>query len=219
MVSPVPLPLAVVAAVAAVTVVGVSFVFSSDARTRRALKKVPVTPIAGLQTGQLARIRGRIVAGGDLLAAPLSERTCVYYLATADQRRSSGNSSSWREVAREERYVDFQVADHTGAAWVRMSVPRVAVVRDLHTRSGTFDDANALEEGFLQRHGLQSTSAVLGLNLGMRYVEGALEPGEEVTVLGLVRSEVIDGRSVLVLDAPTDGPLMISDDPRAVQAQ
>lgn len=213
-----PLPIAIVAAAVAISVVGVSLVLSTDARTRRALKRVPVTPISGLRAGQVARVRGRIVAGGELLSAPLSERVCVYYLANAEKLRSGGNSSTWREVAREERYTDFVVEDGSGALRVRMSVPRVAIVRDVHTRSGTFDDANAREEEFLRRHGLQSTSDLLGLNLTMRYIEGALEPGEEVTVLGLVREEVVEGRSALVLDATADGPLFLSDDPRAVQA-
>ena len=210
----VPLPIVVVAAAVAVTVVGVSFVFSTDARTRWALKKVPVTPISGPRAGQLARVRGRIVAGGELLAAPLSERVCVYYVTTAEKLRSGGNSSSWQEVAREERYADFVVEDGSGALRVRMAVPRVAIVRDVHTRSGTFDDANPREEAFLRRHGLQSTSALLGLNLTMRYIEGVLEPGEEVTALGLVREE----GGARVLDATEDGPLILSDDPRAVQA-
>jgi hypothetical protein len=214
----VPLPIAVVAAAVAVTVVGVSFVFSTDARTRRALKKVRVTPISALQPGQRARVRGRIVAAGELLSAPLSERVCVYYLATAEQLRSSGNTNTWREIAREEYSRDFVVEDGSGAVRVRMSVPRVAIVRDVNTRSGTFDDANHREEAFLQRHGLQSTIELLGLNKTIRYVEGALEPGEEVTVLGLVREELVDGRRTLVLDAPDDGPLTLSDDPRAVQA-
>ena len=214
----VPLPIAVVAAAVAVTVVGVSFVFSTDARTRRALKKVRVTPISALQPGQRARVRGRIVAAGDLLSAPLSERVCVYYLATAEQMRSSGNTNTWREIAREEYSRDFVVEDGSGAVRVRMNVPRVAIVRDVNTRSGTFDDANHREEAFLKRHGLQSTSELLGLNKTIRYVEGALEPGEEVTVLGLVREELVDGRRTLVLDAPDDGPLTLSDDPRAVQA-
>lgn len=218
MVAAVPLPVAVIAAAVAISVVGVSMYFSADARTRRALKNVRASPISGLAPGQVARVRGRIVALGDLLSAPLSERECVYYLAFAEEQRSNGKTTSWREIAREERYVDFVIEDGTGVVTVRMAVPRVAVVRDVHTRSGTFDDANAREEAFLARHGLQSTGALLGLNRALRYTEGALEVGEEVTVLGLVREETASGGRELVIDAREDAPLMLSDDPRIVRA-
>jgi hypothetical protein len=208
-----PVPIVAVAAAAAVLgAVGLSYVFSPDLRTRSALKKKAVTPIRGLQDGEVVRVRGRVVAGERVLGAPLSDRACVYYLATVDQETGRNH---WREVAREERFVDFVIDDGTGKLHVSMSVPRVAVVRDVRTRSGTFDDASEIEERFLQRHGLRSTNFV-GLNLAIRYEEGTIEPGEEVTALGLVRWEVRAGQRVLILDAPDDGPLLLSDDPRAV---
>ncbi|WAS92109.1 GIDE domain-containing protein [Nannocystis punicea] len=206
-----PVPIFAVAA-AVIAGVGLSYVLSTDARTRRALKKRPVTPVRGLREGEVARVRGRVVAGERVLGAPLSNRASVYYVATVDQETGRNH---WREVAREERYVEFAIDDGTGRVQVVMSVPRVAVVRDHHTRSGTFDDASEVEEAFLRRHGLKSTN-LIGLNMGIRYDEGTIEPGEEVTVLGLVRAEIRDGKRVLVLDAPDDGPLLLSDDPRAV---
>lgn len=208
-----PAPILIVAAAAAAAL-GVSYVLSADVRTRRALKQQRVTPIRGLREGELARVRGRVVALAETLEAPLSARECVYYLATVDQR---AGKHSWRMAAREERFVDFEIDDGTGRLHVCMSVPRVAVVRDLKTWSGGFDDANETQEAFLGHHGLRSTG-LIGLNLALRYIEGVIEPGEEVTVLGQVRVEVRAGQRTLVLDAPDDGPLLVSDDPRAVQA-
>ena len=206
-----PVPIFVLAA-AVIAGVGVSYALSTDARTRRALKKRPVTPIRGLREGELVRVRGRVLPGERVLEAPLSHRASVYYLATVDQETGRNH---WREVAREERYVDFVLDDGTGRLQVIMSVPRVAVVLDHHTRSGTFDDASEIEEAFLRRHELKSTN-LIGLNIAIRYDEGTIEPGEEVTAVGLVRAEIRDGQRVLVLDAPDDGPLLLSDDPRAV---
>ncbi|MCY1055078.1 GIDE domain-containing protein [Nannocystis sp. SCPEA4] len=210
-----PAPIVAFAAAAAVIAgVGLSYVFSAEARTRRALKKRAVTPIRGLRDGEVVRVRGRVIAGERVLEAPLSRRACVHYLATVDHETGRNH---WREVAREERHVDFVIDDGTARIEVSMGLSRVAVVRDLHTRSGTFDDASEIEEAFLRRHGLQSTNFI-GLNRTIRYEEGAIEPGEEVTAMGLVRTEVRHGQRVLVLDAPDDGPLLLSDDPRAVQA-
>lgn len=206
-----PAPILVVAA-ALIVGAGLSFALSNDARTRRTLKRRPLTPIRGLREGEVARVSGRVVAGERVLQAPLSGRASVYYLATVDQETGR---NYWREVAREERYVDFSIDDGTGRLQVVTSVPRVAVVRDLHTRSGTFDDASETEEAFLRRHELKSVN-MIGLNIAIRYEEGVIEPGEEVTVLGLVRAEIRDGRRVLVIDAPDEGPLLMSDDPRAV---
>ncbi|MDC0716992.1 GIDE domain-containing protein [Nannocystis bainbridge] len=206
-----PAPILVVAA-ALIVGAGLSFALSNDARTRRTLKRRPLTPIRGLREGEVARVSGRVVAGERVLQAPLSGRASVYYLATVDQETGR---NYWREVAREERYVDFSIDDGTGRLQVVTSVPRVAVVRDLHTRSGTFDDASEIEEAFLRRHELKSVN-MIGLNIAIRYEEGVIEPGEEVTVLGLVRAEIRDGRRVLVIDAPEEGPLLMSDDPRAV---
>lgn len=206
-----PVPIFALAA-AAIAGVGLSYALSTDARTRRSLKKRPVTPVRGLREGEVVRVRGRVLAGDRVLEAPLSRRASVYYLATVDQETGRNH---WREVAREERYVEFAIDDGTGRIPVIMSVPRVAVIRDHHTRSGSFDDASEVEEAFLHRHGLKSTN-LIGLNIAIRYDEGTIEPGEEVTALGLVRSEVRDGQRVLVLDAPDDGPLLLSDDPRAV---
>ncbi|MFZ6180769.1 GIDE domain-containing protein [Nannocystis pusilla] len=206
-----PVPIFALAA-AAIAGVGLSYALSTDARTRRALKKRPVTPIRGLREGELVRVRGRVLAGERVLEAPLSHRASVYYLATVDQETGRNH---WREVAREERYVEFAIDDGTGQIQVIMSVPRVAVVSDHHTRSGSFDDASEVEEAFLRRHGLKSTN-LIGLNIAIRYDEGTIEPGEEVTAVGLVRAEIRDGQRVLVLDAPDDGPLLLSDDPRAV---
>ncbi|MCY0993774.1 GIDE domain-containing protein [Nannocystis sp. ILAH1] len=206
-----PVPIFALAA-AAIAGVGLSYALSTDARTRRSLKKRPVTPIRGLREGELVRVRGRVLAGERVLEAPLSHRPSVYYLATVDQETGRNH---WREVAREERFVEFAIDDGTGRIQVIMSVPRVAVVSDHHTRSGSFDDASEVEEAFLRRHGLKSTN-LIGLNIAIRYDEGTIEPGEEVTAFGLVRAEIRDGQRVLVLDAPDDGPLLLSDDPRAV---
>lgn len=212
----VPAVLAFLAAAGAIG--GAVYFFSQDARTRRAIRRVAPVPIAQAPGGQQVRVTGRVLPETSLLEAPLSARPCVYYVATAEERRGTGTSELWRVVAREERFVDFRIEDATGTAHVRMTTPRVAIVHDVNTRSGTFDDASATEEAFLHRHGLKSTNE-LGLNRMLRYVEGVLQPGEQVTVLGAGRWEVTgSGRRVLVLEAPADAPLMISDDPRAVEA-
>lgn len=216
---PIPVALAVIAAAvtAAAAGAGVAYSMSTDARVRRELGQVRRVALADAKDGQVVRVTGRVRAVESGLRAPLSGRHCVYYLATAEaihdrRRRADGG---WGEV-REERYVDFLIEDASGVARVSMRAPRVAIVRDLHTRSGTFDDANAAEEAFLRRYGVQSTTA-LGLNRDLRYLEGALEIGEEVTVLGRAHVELAEGRRLVTIEAPPGGSVLVSDDPRVVQ--
>jgi hypothetical protein len=200
---------------AAVAVVA-SIYFAKDARARRKLAGTRVEAIAQATPGTTARFTGTIEALADQLTAPMSGRRCVYYLAVVQEYRSSGKSGNWVEILRDEQHVDFLVRDGTGAAHVRMDAPHVVAVRDHNTRSGTFDDATAIEAAFLQQFSKESTN-FLGLNRSLRYSEGALELGEEITVLGATRPG--DGDIRLVIESPAEGQLLLTDHPRTVRAQ
>lgn len=193
--------------------------FSDDAQTRRALKSVRVREIREIQEGMIVRVTGRLRPVGDLLAAPLTGRHCAYSQVIVEERRSNGKSSSWHEVFREVEAIDFQVEDGTGVVHVRMDESRVAITRDAHTASGTFDDATDAEKALLARHGQESTG-LIGFNRALRYAEGALEVGEEVTVLGQVSVRTgVDGERVWVLGPTPDRPVFVSDDRGTVAAR
>jgi hypothetical protein len=202
-------------AVAAAIIGGIFF--SRDARARRKLARTPVQAIAAATPGTTARLTGTIAVLDEQLTAPMSGRRCAYYLATVHEYRSNGKSGSWVEILREERHVDFLVRDSSGAAHVVMDVPHVVVVRDHNTRSGTFDDPTPTEAAFLEAYSKKSTN-FLGLNRSMKYSEGTLEFGEEITVLGATRRGEGDIR--LVIESPLEGgQLLLTDHPRTVKAQ
>jgi hypothetical protein len=186
--------------------------FSDDARTRRELKAVPTLAISAVQEGMVVRVTGRLRPAGDLVQSPLTGRHCAYFLAVVEERRKHGKTSSWSEIAREVHCLDFEVEDGTGVIHVRMDGCRVAVTRDAYSRSGTFDDATEAERAFLARHGHDSTG-LLGFNRTLRYEEGVLEPGEEITVLGQVKTRVgPDGARTWVLGPTPDRAVLVSDD-------
>lgn len=186
--------------------------FSRDAQTRRALRDTPSTSIHKVQDGAVARVKGRVRPIHDLIEAPLSGRLCSYYVAIVEERRKSGKSSYWAEVARDARGVDFAVEDVTGEILVRAAGLEVAITLDKHTRSGTFDDATEAEQKFLASMNVESTG-LLGFNRTLRYTEGVLEPGEEITVLGLASPcERPGGGRALRLGPRPDGPALASDD-------
>jgi len=184
--------------------------FAEDQKIRRRIRSAPRVKIAEARDGMEVRLVGTI-RPGHTLSSPLSHRLGVYYRATIEEYRSSGKSGSWYLIADEEQFVDFSLADETGEVLVRMVHPRVSVVNDTHSRSGTFDDATPAEESFLQRHGGCSLG-LFGLNRTLRYKEGVFEPGEQVSVVG--RIVAMDGLKV-VEPLPEHG-LFASDDPGIV---
>lgn len=192
-----------------------SWYYSRDVRTRRKLASTPPTAIADAASGAKVRLTGEVQRHEEELTAPLTGRRCVYYLAIVEEYRSSGKSGRWVEILRDEQHVDFVLRDVTGTALVCMDMPQVAVVRDHHTRSGTFDDANEAEAALLEQFAKKSTN-FLGLNRSLRYSEGALEFGEEITVFGLARPG--DNDVCLTLETPEDARMLLTDHPRTVQA-
>jgi hypothetical protein len=192
-----------------------SWYFSRDVRARRKLARTPMQAIVDVVPGTISRLTGMIQPLAEQLTAPMSGRRCAYYLVIVEVYRSSGKSGHWHELLREEQSVDFLLRDNTGIARIQMDGPHVAVVRDHKTRSGTFDDPTPVEAAFLERLGEQATN-FLGLNRTLRYTEGALEFGEDITVLGAARpgADQVD----LVLETPPQGPMLLTDHPGTVKA-
>lgn len=200
----------------AIVILVYSRYYSRDAVTRRTLAQAPKRAVAEAPHGQLVRLAGRAQLFEESLQAPLSGRPCVHYLLVVEEYRSSGKSGRWVEVIREEVSVDFLLRDASGAARVRMGGARVDIARDRSTRSGTFDDATPTEAAILARHGKEATT-FFGFNRKHRYHEGVLELDEHVTVLGVAHPGSDEHR--VVIDAPQDSQVFVSDDPDTVRAQ
>lgn len=192
--------------------------FSEDTKIRRTLKSTPTRAIATLQEGEVVRVTGRLRPAGDLLRAPLTGRPCAYYLVEVHESQKRGKSSTWVEIAQEVQRLDFEVVDATGTALVRMDASKVLLTRDMHSRSGLFDDANEAEKAFLARCSEESTG-FLGFNRTLRYQEGVLEPDEMVTVLGRVTVDNRGGRRVVTLGPAPDRPVLVSDEQGMVAAR
>jgi hypothetical protein len=193
----------VVALVAAFAVV-----WGRDGRLKRRIRDVKPTTVAAATPGAPARLSGVIVARGDTLRAPITGRACVYYEARLLVFQPGGRHGKLVDVANEKHWTDFAVRDATGVMWVHMPLAEVAVVRDHNTRSGQFDDPTEIEAAFLARH-RQSATKESGRNHSYTYIEGALEVGEEIGLLGTVQE--IGGERAL-MSAP-GAPLVVSDDP------
>ena len=205
----------VIIGVVVIFIIVMALLFNKDARVKRALRKAPRMNIGDFTNGAIARLVGEVRLLEEF-ASPLSKRLCAHYHIKVEQRRSSGKNSHWATIIDEARTVDFIVDDGTGRAIVETGQSQVAVVKDSHARSGTFNDATDDLEQLLQHYGKSSTG-FLGLNKTIRYKEGVIEAGEMVAVFG--KGQWIkdgSGKRQLVINKPGETMVLISDDPKTV---
>ncbi len=204
----------------AVALVGAlaSYVFQ-DQRTKRALRRLRATPIRNAVEGKTMKMVGRVRFVGKPLEAPLSGQPCAAFRVTVDE----AGGRLFARIIKEERSVDFLLEDDSGRALVRTWNSTIAVKMDKKDGSSVFHDVNEPMKALLLRH--NKTSRGLFFNKDLRYQEGVLQENERVAVIGVVRFETSSDPALcaipgsyrelprmVVLDAPENGPLLISDD-------
>jgi hypothetical protein len=160
----------------------IGWYFSKGNRLKRRLRAAKPWPIAELPEDTLGKITGQARVLGGTLVGPLTGRTCVFYVATVQERRSSGRSTYWRTIITETAGVPFMLEDGSGRALVDPTGAEVALDFDGNSSSGTFHDADLRQEAFLAKHGQKSTGWVF--NKGLRYREAMIEVGETIAVMG-----------------------------------
>ena len=201
--------------------------WSAAQRLKRQLRAAKPWPIGELPENTLGRVIGAAQPLDHVLHGPLTGRACVYYIAKVEQLRSTGRSSHWRTLVNESHGVPFVLSDPSGRAIVDPTGAKLALSFDGRSSSGTFDDANPIEEAFLAKHGLESRGWVF--NKKIRYTEACIEVGETIAVLGAGVREPdptampAEGYRAapptrLRLTSSHAYPLVISDDPSTTQA-
>jgi hypothetical protein len=184
-------------------------------RARKMAEKLPRTRIVDAAAGELVKIVGRVEYETEPLASPFSGRACAHYEAGVDIKTKNG----FRRKLQEIRSTSFVVADESGRALVETDRLVVDVVMDHHWTSGDLDDETRFElERFLFQAGDQGTRLRESASR-LRYVEGALEVGELVTVVGVAAwgratEPGIGYRDLtrrLVVDPPRRGVVYVSD--------
>jgi hypothetical protein len=196
--------------------------FSASAVAKRRIKQALRVPIVEAREGEMTKIVGRLELAGPPLIAPLTQRKCAYFHAYVEEK----HRNHWSTVVSERDACEFFVVDETGRARIDVLLLQGVVVSDAHTRSGISNDAPAELEDFLHKHG-ESSQGLL-FNRTLRYVEGILEAGETVAVIGRARWEMSQdpsaggfrgGAKQLVLEGvDLDHKLIVSDDPELVRA-
>jgi hypothetical protein len=203
--------------------IGLTWYFSPGQVARRAMKSTPRRRVGDVLDGEVARVVGR-VEPIETLRAPLTGRACVCWHVEVQEYRSSGKSGHWSTVIDEHEATDFFLKDEATRALVKTSFTKPVLEQDRTLKSGFLNDATPELEAFLAARGRSSQGWVFNKN--MRYREGVLEPDEQVCVVGLGRWErdpeahATPGQGYrdaqlpqrLVLDSPTSGPLLLTDE-------
>lgn len=101
---------AAVLAIGGLVAIGYSL---GEIRKIRQLERNPTVPIASVFAGEVV-VRGTVVADRDVVRAPHSGVTSVYYRARLERRRDN----RWRTVSRHADAVDFHLEDETGTVLV-----------------------------------------------------------------------------------------------------
>lgn len=197
--------------------------FGEAQRTKRALRAAKSVRIADAPEGSLVKISGQVKLGDRTLTSPIGQRPCAVFQVTVEELRSSGKSSSWVTLVDDRDFVEFHLEDGTGVARVVPMPPLdLAIEKDVHVRTGSFDEPEPHLVDYLHARGY-ATEGWFGINKKLRWREGVIEAGEEIAVLGACRRELDpDPRATqgyrekakrLVVESPAGGKMLISDDP------
>lgn len=198
---------------------------------KRTLKKTPLTEMKDVQEGTYVRIRGEVRAVREVIKAPLTARTCVYYVVRVRKkivgvRKKVTLFSSrdavgleWSTIIEDETMADVVITDGEYYAVLECDQPRAYLVNDGNVYSGFMNDAPPIVENYLKKY-KQNSKTILATNASMEYYEGILEEGEFCTVKG--HAYWVDAKQlkmklpvekVLVIREKPGQPLYFSDDP------
>ena len=197
----------------------VGYYFSSKAVIKRKLKKSEFKKIADFKNGEVAKIVGTVEFVGKPLHSPLSNRECAHYYVHIEEEVSSGKSSKWETLIKEEVSSKFLIKEENHYAFINDHQLKSYIVQDVKFSSGFWNDATEDLEEYLKSKGEES-EGFLGMNRTIRYKEGVLEKGEKIAVLG--RGEWKEANQldlpeqyekILEIRSSAEEEIYLSDDP------
>ncbi|WP_299337781.1 hypothetical protein [uncultured Psychroserpens sp.] len=161
----------------------------------RTLSKIPVKPASSLRTNELSKVSGKALHVKEPLLAPYSQRKCVFYQIVIQQKVSNGKSSHWKTLVKDERFQDFFIDTNGDFVIVKpTNDPRNYIsylVKDKKQTSGTFNDPTPQFEAVLRRYNIRPEN-FFGFNKRLRYKEGVIEIGEQITVAGIAKWKTLN---------------------------
>jgi hypothetical protein len=182
--------------------------------------------LAEIEDERLIRAEGRLSYASDPLIAPLTGRKCACWEVTVEEyfithEYSRSRRGYWQVILREQETSAFYLTDESGWAFVSPRYPDMTLTKSASAKIGGFIDATIEQEAFLKSRGQRSKDNE-GFSRKLRFSEGVLDEGCTLAVAGQARREhdPAAGQAAgyrqspirLVIEAPDDGPLVMSDD-------
>ncbi|MEH6534797.1 MAG: hypothetical protein V7719_00280 [Psychroserpens sp.] len=156
----------------------------------RTLSKIPHKPASSLKTNELSKVSGKALHVKAPLIAPYTGRKCVFYQILIQQKVSTGKSSHWKTLVKEESFQEFFVDTNGDFVIVKpQSQPQNYIchlVKDQKQSSGSFNDPTPQFVSLLKRYNI-NPETYFGFNKSLRYSEGVIEIGERITVAGVAK--------------------------------
>ena len=207
----------------ALIIIFLCYYFSNKQVIIRTLSKLPNKPSGGLKTNDFTKVTGKALHVKEPLIAPLSKRKCIFYKIKIEQKKSSGKSSHWRTIVDEQKIQEFFIERNGDYVIVRPTENpknyKSHLVVDKKVNSGTFNDPSPKFKALLKHYNINS-EGFFGFNKQLRYSEGIIEIGEEITVAGIAKwkslTEPIEGYSyskIAELESSDKQKLIITDLP------
>lgn len=169
--------------------------FSEKKVIIRTLAKIPTKPTSSLRTNELSKVCGKALHVKEPLLAPYSQRKCVFYQIIIEQRVSNGKSSRWKTLIKEERFQEFFIETKGDFVIVNpQDHPRNYIchlVKDSISSSRTFNDPTPKFDALLRRYHIKPET-IFGFNKRLRYKEGVIEIGENITVAGIAKWKTLN---------------------------
>jgi hypothetical protein len=158
---------------------------------KRLILNTPLSKVRSASMG-LVELSG-MAAGPSAIPAGITGDPCYYYRATAWERRQSGNSREWKQVANESLFVPFFVQDDTGKMLVNAQGADMDVLRNFKDEfGGSFFSSGDVpmgpDEDFLLRYGISGRH--------VRVEEYCIKPEYPLFVLGTLGENHVRARSV-----------------------
>jgi hypothetical protein len=153
-------------------------------RFKRLVENIPTSKIRSIAMG-LVEVFGEVVPEkNNILKSPFSNNDCVYYKYMIEELRSTGKSTYWATIKKEEDWRHFYLKDETGMVLVDPAGAKIDIPLDNQFRSGMGTDPPDAVKQFLQTKSIRFEGLVFRLNKTMRFKEYFIAPKDKLYIMG-----------------------------------